>query len=778
MTATARSALAVWLGGILVCFAIIARTEFSGDLSAFLPRSPSPAQQILVEQLREGVVSRLILLAIEGPPPEVLATISRDLAKNLRDEQDFISINNGEDVGLEKDRDFLWRNRYLLSSAVTSDRFSPAGLRMALENDLQLLGSPVGMLVKRILPSDPTGELLHLLEQFEGESRPASRGGVWFSQDAKRALLVAQTRAPGFDIDAQQRALALVQRSFQSIRQATSDGQDARLLATGPGVFSVSTREKIKADALRFSLLATVLVASLLLLAYRSLRVLALALLPVVSGALAGIAAVGAGFGSVHGITLGFGVTLIGEAVDYAIYLFTQTAPGQPPEETLPRIWSTLRLGVLTSVCGFSAMLLSGFSGLSQLGLFSIVGLIVAVSVTRWVLPTFLPKSFATVGSTMFVGVLPGLMRTARRLRYPLLLLFALAALQLGSHTGSLWDDQLSSLSPISKSDQQLDEKLRRDIGAPDVRYLLVVSATSEEQALATSEQLATPLQEMVKEATIAGFESPARYLPSQATQHARQASLPEPEALAASLQQALTDLPFHSDVFEPFLKDVAAAKMQPLLKRSDLSGTSLSLKLDSLLIQRDSNWTAMLPLRGVTAPKRLAERVSEIGQAGVVLLDLQGESDQLYRTYLHEAVVLSLLGCMVIVLLLSANLRSPRRVYEVLMPLAAAVVVTTGLLSITGQRLSIFHLIGLLLVVGVGSNYSLFFERQNRFPHERERTVASLVLANLCTVIGFGLLSFSHVPVLHGIGMTVGIGAFLSLVFSAILTAHRQTGR
>jgi predicted exporter len=132
----------------------------------------------------------------------------------------------------------------------------------------------------------------------------------------------------------------------------------------------------------------------------------------------------------------------------------------------------------------------------------------------------------------------------------------------------------------------------------------------------------------------------------------------------------------------------------------------------------------------------------------------------------------------MVIVLLLSASLRSPRRVYEVLMPLAAAVVVTTGLLSIAGQRLSIFHLIGLLLVVGVGSNYSLFFERQNRFPHERERTVASLVLANLCTVIGFGLLSFSHVPVLHGIGMTVGIGAFLSLVFSAILTAHRQTGR
>jgi predicted exporter len=280
----------------------------------------------------------------------------------------------------------------------------------------------------------------------------------------------------------------------------------------------------------------------------------------------------------------------------------------------------------------------------------------------------------------------------------------------------------------------------------------------------------------MVEQGTIAGFDSPAEYLPSQAMQRARQASLPQPEALRVSLQQALADLPFRADVFEPFLKDVAAAKVQPLLTRADLAGTSLSLKLGSLLIPRDGKWTAILPLRGVAAPQRLVEDLSKVQETGAVLLDLQGESNRLYRTYLHEALALSLLGCAVIVLLLSASLRSLRRVYEVLMPLAAAVVVTIGILAIGGQRLSIFHLIGLLLVVGVGSNYSLFFERQSKLPQERERTIASLILANLCTVIGFGLLSFSHVPVLHGIGMTVGIGAFLSLVFSAILTARRQT--
>jgi predicted exporter len=128
------------------------------------------------------------------------------------------------------------------------------------------------------------------------------------------------------------------------------------------------------------------------------------------------------------------------------------------------------------------------------------------------------------------------------------------------------------------------------------------------------------------------------------------------------------------------------------------------------------------------------------------------------------------LLGAAAIVALLFLGLRSARRVYDVLAPLAAAVVITTGVLAAAGQ-LSIFHLVGLLLVVAVGSNYSLFFDRQNLSGPDRERTVVSVVFACVTTIIGFGLLSFSSVPVLNAIGSTVGIGAALALASSAILS-------
>jgi predicted exporter len=75
--------------------------------------------------------------------------------------------------------------------------------------------------------------------------------------------------------------------------------------------------------------------------------------------------------------------------------------------------------------------------------------------------------------------------------------------------------------------------------------------------------------------------------------------------------------------------------------------------------------------------------------------------------------------------------------------------------------------------------NYALFFDRQTASAQDRERTIVSLVFANATTVIGFGLLAFSKVPVLNAIGSTVGIGAILSLVFSAILiTRTRYSGQ
>ncbi|HEX7954234.1 MAG TPA: hypothetical protein VF523_14285, partial [Burkholderiales bacterium] len=116
--------------------------------------------------------------------------------------------------------------------------------------------------------------------------------------------------------------------------------------------------------------------------------------------------------------------------------------------------------------------------------------------------------------------------------------------------------------------------------------------------------------------------------------------------------------------------------------------------------------------------------------------------------------------------------LRSARRSWDVMAPLAAAVLVTAGILLAGGARLNIFHLVALLLVVGVGSNYTLFFERGSPGAADPQRTATSVLFCNLSTVTGFGVLGFAATPVLSAIGTTVATGAFLSLLFALVLRA------
>jgi predicted exporter len=766
-------AIGIWLGLLLIAAWSITQARFTADLAAFLPRSPSPAQQVLVDQLRDGVVSRLILVGIEGGEPQQLAQISTRLAQQLAADDAIAYVNNGAEDQLHADGEFLIEHRYLLSDAVSPQRFTVPSLRKALEGQLDLLASPMSMVVSRVLPRDPSGELLYLFDRLQEPGGPDKRHGVWFGSQGTRALLLAQTEAPGFDIDAQQAVLERIRAEFDAAAAEAQAG-DAELKITGPGVFAVASREGIKADVIRVSSIALSLVALLLLLVYRSPRVLLLTLLPVASGAIAGVAAVGLVFGSVHGITLGFGATLIGEAVDYAIYLFASTVAGSTPGKALQRIWPILRLGVLTSVAGFGAMLFSGFPGLAQLGLFSLTGLIVAVAVTRWVLPSLAPAGFSVRTVDRFAPRLTAVLDVARMLRLPLYALVVAALVWLVLPGKTVWDDELASLSPVPESEQKLDESMRRDLGAPDVRQLVVVRAPDRQAALEQAEAVSAVLESQPRR-VLGGFDSPSLYLPSERMQRARQGGLPDAATLRANLRQALEGLPFRGDIFEPYFADVERARNAQPMQRADLDGTGLALRVDSLLVERRGEWAAMLPLRDVADEAALAQALAGFDQTSVVLLDLKRESDTVYRSYRARVLTFALLGGSAMVILLLVALRSASRAWEVVAPLLAALVVTCAILLL-GGTLNIFHLVGMLLVAGVGSNYTLFFESGDGGDEGRERTIAALLICNLSTVIGFGALGFADTPVLQAIGRTVATGAFLSLLFAAILT-EREPG-
>ena len=177
----------------------------------------------------------MILIGFEGPDATTRAKLSRALAKLLRESGEFSLVNNGDSFGGDRDRAILFNHRYVLSPLVSPERFSVSGLRNAIGESIDLLASPAGLMLKTLLPRDPTGELLRVLSSQDIGALPSSADGVWASRDGARAVLIAQTRASGSDTDGQQHALTTIKLAWDHALASSGIGQPGSHTSFGPG---------------------------------------------------------------------------------------------------------------------------------------------------------------------------------------------------------------------------------------------------------------------------------------------------------------------------------------------------------------------------------------------------------------------------------------------------------------------------------------------------------------------------------------------------------------
>ena len=138
MTRGARRTFLLWLLAMLAGATIVSGTVGSAPICRFSPAHPTAEQAVLVNQLKEGVVSRLLMLAIEGGDADQRAAVSRDLRSKLAAMPGFVSVQNGETSSQDADRAFLFQHRYQLSPAIKPEHFSVAGLQAAINNSIDL----------------------------------------------------------------------------------------------------------------------------------------------------------------------------------------------------------------------------------------------------------------------------------------------------------------------------------------------------------------------------------------------------------------------------------------------------------------------------------------------------------------------------------------------------------------------------------------------------------------------------------------------------------------
>ncbi|MDB4430749.1 hypothetical protein N9148_01025, partial [bacterium] len=90
-------------------------------------------------------------------------------------------------------------------------------------------------------------------------------------------------------------------------------------------------------------------------------------------------------------------------------------------------------------------------------------------------------------------------------------------------------------------------------------------------------------------------------------------------------------------------------------------------------------------------------------------------------------------------------------------------------LFSVFGIAVSLFHIMAMFLILGLGMDYVIFATELSR---DKIPTSLAITLSALTSLLSFGLLSLSSLPLVHAFGLTVLIGNTFNLTGAIMLSA------
>nr|WP_211474574.1 MMPL family transporter [Collimonas humicola] len=736
---------------------------------------------LLPVQQRDPVLQQAFTHMVDAAQQRVIVLVGADDWEHARTAADAYNavlakhsalLQAGMQLSEQSQQDWLAPSQQMRLSLLTPAQ--QAALRQQpskywADTALQQLYSPFSGPKLGAWQDDPFGLFSGWVQARAQETPVRPRDGYLFVEDKGRPyiVLLMTLRQPAFSMATQRAILPLLEQAGAAARQAVPS---VELVSAGvvlhAGAGSAQASREMSTIGIG-SLLGIIL---LMWLTFRSLRPIVLIMLSIAVGCLAAFSLCWLIFGQVHLLTLVFGASLIGVAQDYGIYfLCSRTAADRKLDswQLLRRLMPGLLLTLTAAVIGYVGLALTPFPGLRQMALFSVIGLLFA-----WLTVVFWFPALVSA-STLNGSSLAAWFGQTRR-HWPLLqwnratLLAALlfAAFAVAGIARLKVNDDIRSLQTPPKALLADQIKLGKLLDAPTPVQFYLVRGASAEQVLQREEVLKQKLEPLVASRIISGYQAMSNWTPSMQAQQANrslatQALLAPDGPLKALATQLGEGDSWIRQMRERALSGAASANGgQPLTPEAFLktaaSEPSRHLWLGKVDSAQGSVYASIVALRGVNNYANLP-LLKQAGEQldGVQWVDKVSEISSVlghYRQYMGW--VLSGAYAAIFLLLFS---RYRFAAWRVLAPPAVASIATLALLGVIGQPLQLFHVLALMLMLGLGVDYGIFLQEQSM---QRDRFAWLTVgLSAASALLSFGLLALSGTPPLHAFGFTMLIG-------------------
>lgn len=747
---------ALWL---VVCMVLavalvllLPRSHLNSSVLALLPQQNLGAAPT---ELQEGFMQRLdrqmVWLVLPGKTddPEVARWWLEQLRAlpALKQVQGDLNENQQQQWGR-----FAWQHRNGLIDDATRSRLQNGGDAQAdwLLGQLFSAFSGVG---SKELQNDPLmlvrGSQLALQQNADRMMLHNGWLTVQDKQGQRGYFLHGELANNAFSITQSHQLVSQLRQLEKALKQRWPQAQ---LLTRGTVLFSDDASQRAQHDVETLGTITLGGVLILVLLVFRSLRPLLLCLASVAIGAMAGTVATLLCFGELHIMTLVMSLSIVGISADYTLYYLTERmVHGEhvTPWQSLRKVRGTLLLALATTAIAWLLMLLAPFPGLRQLAVFAASGLTASCLTVIFLYP-WLVRGLPVRPVPLMVPLARWLAAWRRRKALRIGLPLAMAVYALGGMVQLKVDDDIAHLQSAPAHLLEQDRQLADLTGQRADQTWFVVWGDNAQQTLQRLAQLVPDLKQAQQQGVLQNF----RLLPLRSLEQQQQdiATLQQAAPkIVARLKQAGISVP--APDLQPMTVTPEAWLNSPLSEGWRLLWLSLP----------DGRSGVLVPTSGVKNSAALSALAQKY--PGVSWVDRKASYDTLFSFWRSLLSGLLLLALALIALSyvlrlgLKAGLRSA-------LPSLLSLATALATLGWMGASLNLFALLALILVLGIGINYTLFFSNPQGTPLT---SLLAVSLAMMTTLLTLGMLVFSSTSAIAGFGTVLCSGIFSAFLLSPL---------
>jgi predicted exporter len=472
-------------------------------------------------------------------------------------------------------------------------------------------------------------------------------------------------------------------------------------------------------------------------------------------------------FGEIHLLTLVFGASLVGISVDYSLHYFCERyrfTADWSPNSALRHILPGITLGLITSVIGFAGLFFAPFPGMQGMAVFSSVGLGVAYGCVVICYPCFTqnmarpslerPLDWMRAYGALWRRNLDWRAWTA------IVILAVLAVL------GCLRLDAKDDVRLLQTPDEAVaaeEKRIQTLLGQNLASQYFLVEGRDDSDFLERLEELTEKLQMLRDKGRLAGYVTISDFIASPRRQRENQALL---TPLIIGKQTTLGRLADRVGLPDAPRNSYEAAfrksKRTPPVELAQWLSDPVSQPYRSLWLGRTARGViGITGLRGVSDLAALHEIADP--DPHLIFVDPAGEISELFGQYRRQTTWLTIFSYGAVMLILLVRYGAKGGLLVMTAPVIAATA-SLSVLGLLGEPINLFNIMALLLVLGIGVDYALFYRETGA---EHPATLLAIALSSLTTLLAFGLLSLSRTTAIHSFGLTILVGILTAFILS-----------